>query len=120
MATHAPGERRKASYENVSADLGGREIFSAITNTYSLETELVNAGNEDVMKQVYLKLHPRSQDKWDAAVGQTGDARAVAVQSLFDDTRKGDFAQLLTEAIHSATSFNVPGYIRDAIEAIVQ
>ncbi len=89
-------------------------------NTYSLETELVSAGNGALLKQVYLKLHPRSEAKWDTAAALCDDAHAASIQALFEDTRKGDFAQLLAEAINDTASFVVPAYIREAIEALVK
>jgi len=49
-----------------------------------------------------------------------GDERAAAIREIFGETRKGDFAQLLTEAITASPTFSVPTYIRTAIEAIVK
>ncbi len=66
---------------------------------------MVRAGNAALLKEVYLKLHPRSGDKWDAAVAQAGAAQAVAIQKLFETTRKGDFAQLVAEEINMGTAF---------------
>jgi len=104
----------------VATNLAASQSFRAVINTYSLETELVNAGNAALMKEVYLKLHPKSEAKWDKVVALTGDTRAAAVQGLFKDTPKGDFAQLLAEAISDAANFIVPTYLRTAIEALVQ
>ena len=73
-----------------------------------------------LLKEVYLRLHPKSEAKWDTAVTLTGDERAAEVQGLFNDTPKGDFAQLLAEAIQDAANFSVPAYIRTAIEALLQ
>ena len=118
--TATPGERRKTTYDGIAKTLGASHIFHAVINTYSLETELVNAGNNALLREAYLKLHPKSEDKWDAAVTLSGDQRAAAVQGLFKDTPKGDFAQLVAESIRSAPSFIVPGYLQTAIEALVQ
>ena len=115
-----PGELRKTAYEELATNLTASEIFHAVINTYSLETELVNAGNGALLKEIYLKLHPKSEAKWDTAVALNGDARAAEVQGLFRDTPKGDFAQLLAEAIRGAANFIVPAYLRTAIEALVQ
>ena len=93
-------------------------MLDVFTNTYSLETELVAAGNADCLKAVYLGLHPQSEDKWNEAMTKTGDDRARAIQDLFKTTPKGDFAQLLAEKAANP-SFVVPGYIRQAIEALV-
>jgi putative ATP-dependent endonuclease of OLD family len=115
-----PGELRKKAYEEVAANLAASQSFHAVINTYSLETELVNAGNGALLKEVYLKLHPKSEAKWDTAAALTGDARAAGVQELFNDTPKGDFAQLLAEGIRDAATFSVPAYLRTAIEGLVQ
>ena len=115
-----PGELRKIAYETIAKELIASGVLHVSINTYSLETELVNAGNGALLKGVYLKLHPKSEAKWDAAVALSGDARAAAVQGLFDNTPKGDFAQLLAEAIREGDSFNVPPYLRTAIENVVQ
>ncbi|SNS70536.1 putative ATP-dependent endonuclease of the OLD family [Granulicella rosea] len=114
------GQLRKIALDTVATELVATELFRAVINTYSLETELVSAGNGELLKQVYLKLHPRSETKWDTAAALSGDAQAASIQGLFEDTRKGDFAHLLAEAINSAATFVVPAYIREAIEALVQ
>jgi putative ATP-dependent endonuclease of OLD family len=114
-----PGELRKKTYDEIAKELGATELSQTFINTYSLETELVNAGNQGVMKGIYLKLHPQSAQKWDDATIAAGDDRAEKIRALFKDTPKGDFAQLLAEAVHTGTHFQVPGYLRDAIEAVV-
>lgn len=114
-----PGERRKKEFDDLATELGGIDHFKAIASTYSLETELIEAGNVDILRKVYLDLHPRSRQKWDNAVGLSGDARAKAIHKIFKTTRKGDFAQILAKRIEDGEAFNVPGYIGDAIEAVV-
>jgi putative ATP-dependent endonuclease of OLD family len=58
--------------------------------------------------------------KWDDAIAKIDDARSVAIQNLFETTRKGDFAQLLAEAINADKAFVVPTYLKRAIEALVE
>jgi len=118
--TATPGELRKAAYKKIAENLSATSLLEVVINTYSLETELVNAGNALLMKQAYMKLHPNSETKWDTAVALLGDAKAEAIQGLFNNTPKGDFAQLCAEAIGVAATFNVPTYIRTAIEALVK
>jgi len=48
------------------------------------------------------------------------EAQAKAIQSLFESTRKGDFAQILAEKISEGAAFTVPAYIKAAIEALVK
>ncbi|HEX3529198.1 MAG TPA: AAA family ATPase [Thermoanaerobaculia bacterium] len=115
-----PGKVRKEKLDAIAAELQASDIFHAIINTYSLESELVRAGNADLLKSVYLGLHPQSETKWDMAVAQSEGAQAFAVQSLFNSTRKGDFAQILSEKIEEGETFTTPPYITAAIEALVQ
>jgi putative ATP-dependent endonuclease of OLD family len=115
-----PGELRKAAYDKIAERLSATNVFDAVTNTYSLEAELVNAGNAALMKQVFLRFHPNSEAKWDAALALSEDEKAEAIRELFNSTPKGDFAQLLAEAIRDAETFKVPQYIRTAIDDLVQ
>lgn len=115
-----PGAQRKKGLEAIAAKLGAIDLIEVVINDYSLETELVRAGNGALLKTVFLQLHPLSETKWDAAVAKTGDAQSDAIQKLFKSTRKGDFAQLLAEEISSGQAFAVPAYLKRAIEALVE
>jgi putative ATP-dependent endonuclease of OLD family len=115
-----PGIKRRDDLNALAASRGAATILTVCINTYSLEAELVEAGNAECMKEIYLDLHSRSEEKWDGAIALQGDARAKAIQKLFRDTPKGDFAQLLAEKVAEYSTFNVPGYIRHAIEALVE
>jgi len=115
-----PGDKRKADLDALAVNKSATDILDVCVNTYSLEAELVAAGNAACMKEVYLGLHPQSEAKWNDAIAKDGVARAKAIQELFKNTPKGDFAQLLAEKVANSASFNVPGYIRDAIEALVK
>lgn len=114
-----PGVLRKRRLDGVATRLGAIELFDVVINDYSLETELVRAGNAELLKTVYLQLHPCSGAKWDTAVALNGDTQAVAIQELFETTRKGDFAQLLAEEINAGKDFMVPDYLARAINALV-
>jgi putative ATP-dependent endonuclease of OLD family len=115
-----PGLLRKQNLEAVAASLGASDLLEVVINDYSLEAELVRAGNGALLKAVYLQLHKRSEAKWDTAAGLTGGDQAVAIQKLFETTRKGDFAQLLAESINEGKPFTVPAYLARAIRALVQ
>ena len=117
---YPPGEVRKSKLQTLAADRGASEILDVFINTYSLETELITAGNAECMKEVYLTLHPQSTAKWDRALSKAGDDRAKRIQKLFITTPKGDFAQLLAEKIAASQKFRVPCYIKSAIESLVQ
>ncbi len=114
-----PGAARKRKLDAAVAALGAEDLLDVVINDYSLETELVRAGNADLLKQVYLGFHKQSAAKWDAAIAQNGKAQALAIQKLFETTRKGDFAQVLAEEINSGKAFEVPAYLKTAIEKLV-
>ena len=115
-----PGERRRLALDALAKDNGASQITAAITSRYSLESELLEAGNGAILRAAYLTLHKRSAKKWDAAVALTGDERAKAVQAIFEDARKGDFAQVLADLIEAGKhSFTVPAYIDRTIREVV-
>ncbi|MBB3773733.1 putative ATP-dependent endonuclease of OLD family [Angulomicrobium tetraedrale] len=114
-----PGAGRKRRLTAAATALGAQDLLDVIVGDYSLESELVRAGNADIMKTAYLVLHQNSGPKWDTAVGQADAAQAVAIQKLFETTRKGDFAQVLADAINQGGAFMVPPYLKQAIEALV-
>lgn len=115
-----PGERRKAALLALASANGASNCLAAVTSTYTLETELLEAGNEAILREAYLTLHPKSSAKWDAAVTLEGDVRAKAIDRIFKDARKGDFAQVLAHLIEAKrSSFTVPHYIADAIQEVV-
>lgn len=115
-----PGEKRKADLEKLAEDLDATAHLAVLTSTYSLEAELLEAGNGNILRKAYLTLHPRSQKKWDAVAALSGDERAQAVHDLFKTTRKGDFAQVLARLVEDGEdTFVVPGYMAAAIKAVV-
>lgn len=114
-----PGEMRKAALMGLASSLGASEHLAAVTGIYSLETELLEAGNSAILRKAYLTLHPRSKRKWDNAVALSGDERAKKIHEIFKKTRKGDFAQILARLIEDGDAFVVPDYIAKAIEEVV-
>jgi putative ATP-dependent endonuclease of OLD family len=114
-----PGARRKQALMALARKLGAQSQLEVITSTYSLEMELLEAGNQAIMLKAFLTLHPRSKKKWDNAVVLSGDARAKTIYGIFKSTRKGDFAQILARLIEDGEAFTVPPYIEQAIEAVV-
>ena len=115
----APGVRRKTDLEALAKSLKSEEFLHVYTNTYSLETELVNAGNAELLKEIYLELHPKSEHNWTNAMVEKGHKQADAIQALFKNTRKGDFAQILAEKVAKNPKFVVPKYLIDAVESVV-
>lgn len=117
----SPGGARKNALDAFAKTQEASGLLDVAVNDFSLESELVRAGNLALMKRVYLSLHSRSEAKWEAAVGAgAGEAQAREIQNLFNDTPKGDFAQLLADEIGKEEEFHVPTYLRTAIEALVK
>ncbi|WP_334160684.1 ATP-dependent nuclease [Achromobacter insolitus] len=117
----SPGASRKAELDAFAAEQNAGNLLYVSVNDFSLESELVLAGNEALLKEAYLKAHPRSESNWATAVANTDrEAKARAIQDLFGNTAKGDFAQTLAEALRKTTDFQVPVYLRAAIEALVR
>lgn len=114
-----PGQRRKIRLDGLVGGLGAADYFAAITSTYSLESELIEAGNADLLEKAYLELHPRSKTKWRNAIEKEGDERAKAIHKIFKNAQKGDFAQILARLIEDGEDLKVPAYITLAIEALV-
>lgn len=117
----SPGASRKAELLAFAAKQGAGDFLDVSVNDFSLESELALTGNEELLKAAYLKAHPKSESNWTNALGNTDrKAKARAIQRLFDNTPKGDFAQSLAEGLREAKDFKVPDYLRVAIEALVR
>lgn len=119
------GEKRKQRLDLIAQEYEASDVLFVEVNDYSLETELVRAGNSAIMKKAYLDFHPRSAQYWDEAVRESDPRKqAQLIQGLFGDSKtpKGDFAQLLAEEICSLpeASFYVPQYMTTAIEALIR
>jgi putative ATP-dependent endonuclease of OLD family len=115
-----PGERRKRALDALAIENGASEIMAAITSRYSLESELLEAGNGAILRAAYLSMNPRSANKWDRAAALAGDERARAIGAIFKNARKGDFAQKLADLIEKkAFAFIVPAYIEKTIREVV-
>jgi putative ATP-dependent endonuclease of OLD family len=125
------GDERRKRYLEQFPDDDRLEVFVGGT---TLEAELFSmVGNEDALKQAFVKMHPRSEDKWDGLFSKLGDdpvARAKAFASAIKtkdgdiDLGKGDFAQLVCEAIEAKKAegdyeFELPAYLKAAIEALM-
>jgi putative ATP-dependent endonuclease of OLD family len=118
-----PGERRKRALDALAMANGAEGVLLAITSRYSLESELLEAGNAAILRAAYVSLHKRSGKKWDKAAALEGDARAEAIQGIFKNARKGDFAQVLADLIEKIDQnqhvFVVPKYIEETIRGVV-
>jgi putative ATP-dependent endonuclease of OLD family len=95
--------------------------LSVFTNTVTLEHELCQAGNQDILRNAFVSLHPRSLNDWVTDVVNS-TAPADGILKLFDrkKVRKGDFAQRLAELIEKGHAFNVPQYLQAAISKLAE
>jgi len=114
---HVAGNRVEI-LNGLATDLGVSARLNVYSNELTLEHALYEAGNADLLREVFLELHPRSGNRWDDEVAARPDGeRASAFVRLLADkeVRKGDFAQSLAERIVAGRAFAVPEYIRLAI-----
>ncbi len=117
---HLDGNR-KEDLEDWARGASASGALAVFTNSHTLEHELFLAGNEAVLKQVFLKLRPRSVHRWESDIEALGAAeRPLAFVRLLKscDVRKGDFAQVLADCVERDEPFNVPAYLTDAIKAL--
>lgn len=109
---------RKIDLEEFATELGANENLHVYTNEVTLEHELYSAGNGEILKQVFLRLHPRSENKWNEFVGNKSEEEQAQgfVDLLIDSSvRKGDFAQELSSTIENDNTFIVPEYLNKTI-----
>ncbi|MEQ7993754.1 ATP-dependent nuclease, partial [Xanthomonas hortorum] len=111
-----PGQARRDELYNTAALLKSRDLLDVEINDYSFEPALLEAGNRELMAKIYCQLHPRSAEKWDAAMKLVSAERSLAIQAIFKDVRKGEYAHALAEALRKdGQVFNVPKYLASAI-----
>jgi putative ATP-dependent endonuclease of OLD family len=110
---------RISALRKLAEDFNGHLGVYCATNT--LEADWIAADNKALLQEIYLELHPKSIDKWQAATaGETPDEQG---KSFYQALRKGEitlpkgeFAHLLVGRIESGESLNCPTYFSDAIE----
>jgi putative ATP-dependent endonuclease of OLD family len=93
--------------------------------TYTLEADWIAAGNVSLLREIYLKLHPRSEAKWDkAAAGATTDEQGASFyRALRRDEislPKGDYAHLLVQRIEDGCRPNCPTYLAEAVKESIR
>jgi putative ATP-dependent endonuclease of OLD family len=117
-----PQLRDRVQALNALADgFGARNKLSTYSNEVTLEHALYAAGNADLLREVFLELHPRSAARWNDEINaRPGNEHAAAFVALLNamEVRKGDFAQTLAERIVAGRAFTVPDYIREAIVTV--
>lgn len=89
--------------------------------TRTLEWDLANAGNSEVMLTALAQVKPVAGPRLAASIeGQSTAARADAILAKVEDV-KGRFAQELAELLSDpAAAIEVPDYLREAIEWVAE
>ena len=114
---------RKEDLEALATTLTSRDKLFVYTNTNTLEHELYLAGNAAILKTAFLKLHNRSETRWNTDIDTKPVAeRADAFVKLLKDmeVRKGDYAHSLIEEIENGMAFITPDYLNSAISKIAE
>jgi putative ATP-dependent endonuclease of OLD family len=117
-----PGNR-KIDLESFAIELNAADNLHVFTNEVTLEYELFKAGNNEILKSVFLKIHPRSESTWKISIEdkeQSAQPQAFVDLIASSKTRKGDFAQELAASIEAGTTFHVPDYLMNAILKIAE
>ena len=114
---------RKTDLEALARDFDATSNLHVFINEVTLEYDLFKAGNSELLKAVFLGIHPRSAAAWTATVENVEET--VRPQAFVDlltrtRTRKGDFAQELAAKIGAGFTFRVPPYLEQAIRKIAE
>jgi putative ATP-dependent endonuclease of OLD family len=112
---------RLEDLQELAKAIGSAENLHVFVNRDTLESDLFADGNEALLKDAFLALHPRSGDDWEGRVAsQPLDNRPDAFRSLIEAkrTRKGDLAQELARLIDTGRQLKVPQYLVDGITKI--
>jgi putative ATP-dependent endonuclease of the OLD family len=103
---------------SLAAELGSGQRLTIAEATYTLEADLLaEPTNAAVIRDAYLKQHPRSENKWNEITSAANPPEAL-YRKLRGDKRfisKGEFAHDVAIAIQVGKRFTVPAYLRDAI-----
>lgn len=119
--TDLDGNTRKSRYEALAKDWGATSNLKVLTSNLTLEADLFESGNQELLREEYLFLHPRSEHRWKELLEKDKQARPKAFVDLMKDSgcRKGDFGQRLAARIQEDVDFIVPSYIEAAIKEII-
>jgi len=120
-----PGQDRKTTYEADWATQVEAGILTIAVGTHTMEADLfAKKENDTLLKAAYLGVHPKSAKKWEAVAAGDDAGRGLRFRDALNDGSleigKGDFSQIVAEALaDQAEGFVVPGYLEDAIKAVV-
>jgi putative ATP-dependent endonuclease of OLD family len=124
------GQAQKDKLDALAKEIGASALLHVEVSTYSLETELLEAGNTDLMRAVFVGMHRNSGARWDTEAAKSGAERALGIHQLFKTRSKGEYAHRLAEEVIRETRtkrapgspvfrFHVPAYITKAIQEVV-
>jgi len=112
---------RKGQLEEAASEWSSNAKLSVFTNEVTLEHSLYMAGNEALLKCAFLRIHPRSDDKWRESVTESEHPAMGLVELLqTSKTRKGDYAQQLADFIEEGLLLKVPEYLQTAIYKVIE
>jgi putative ATP-dependent endonuclease of OLD family len=95
-------------------------LLEVVPVPITLEAAIFNAGNGDLLREVFRECRPRLDEEFQKNVLSATDQGKAYIDLLRDkQVRKGDHAQILVEMIETGESFNVPAPLETAIRKIV-
>jgi putative ATP-dependent endonuclease of OLD family len=117
-------DNRAERLRGIATELGAGGRLTVGEAAYTLEADLLTEQtNVAVIREAYLKQHPRSARKWDEIVAAANPAEAL-YRKLRKDKKfisKGEFAHNVAVAVQDGRPFVVPDYLREAItEALAE
>ncbi len=107
----------------LAEEIGAADQLSVHQSRLTLEADLVEAGNAEVVKKAFLQQHPRSEDLWDSVVGdgdplETANRLYVGLRKDKLRMRKGALAQSIAAALPDVDHFQAPEHLASAIETL--
>lgn len=115
------GEDRPRRLRELAESLSAGHVLHVRQTPHTLEAALFQSLRGDEMKNAFLALHPRSQEKWNVLAASDPATRAADFVVLLkeSDTKKGDFAQRLAEELNDVDEGQIPNAIRSALNDLV-
>jgi len=114
---------RRTKLESIAAECGDPDRLKVFEAEYTLEADLLKKpANLGVLKDAFLKQHPKSQAVWDEVTAHEVPARAFyeRLRANRQFIRKGEFAHDVAVAISDGQPFECPDYlgatIRESLE----
>lgn len=118
----SPVDNRAERLLRIAAGLGAAGKLAVAEARYTLEADfLAETANAELIKETYLKQHPRSQEKW-APIGGAEKPAEALYRKLRQDKKfisKGEFAHDLALAVRDGRDFAVPEYLEMAITIVL-